>query len=80
MTEQELLAVKELISEEQQIKRLYELGYTDCFVKLDCGRDGVKYECKTGSLADLAFKKNNGKIAGKKPIEHIIDVLAKEMK
>lgn len=31
------------------------------------------------SLADLAFRLSNGKIAGKKPIEHIIDVLIKNL-
>ena len=34
-----------------------------------------------GSLADLAFRLSGGKIAGKKPIEYIIDaLLAKESK
>ena len=31
------------------------------------------------SLADLAFWKNNGTIAGKTPIEYIVDALIKEM-
>ena len=56
MTEQKLLSVLDISKDEQQIKRLYELGYTEYFVKLRCGRDGVTYECKTGSLADLAFR------------------------
>lgn len=40
----------------------------------NCGRFGA---CKpyTESLADLAFRLHNGTIAGKKPIEHIIDAL-----
>ena len=50
-----LLKVLEIESEEQQIKALYELGYTEYFAKRKCG-DGFKYECRTGSLADLMFR------------------------
>ena len=49
----DLLKLLELPAEKLP-RALYELGYTDYFVKLQCGRDGVTYECKTGSLADLA--------------------------
>ena len=55
MTEQKLLTVLDLPNAEQQIKALYDFGYTEYFVKLACG-DGIKYECRTGSLADLAFR------------------------
>ena len=52
---QEVLAMVDL-PEEQQIRKLYELGYTNYFVKLHCGRNGITYECKSGSLAGLAFR------------------------
>ena len=64
-----LLKVLDISSEEQQIQRLYELGYKDYFARRKCG-DGITYECKTGSLRDLAFrlrdevKYSKGKIRG----------------
>lgn len=51
----DLLKVLDLGSQEAQIKALYRLGY-EYFVFRKCGRDGGKYECREGSLADLAFR------------------------
>lgn len=52
---EELLKVLDLGSQEAQIKALYRLSY-EYFVFRKCGRDGGKYECREGSLADLAFR------------------------
>jgi len=53
MSNEELLKVLDM---SEPIKALYELGYTEYFVRLRCGRDGTTCECKTGSLAGLAFR------------------------
>lgn len=56
MTDEQLLAVLKIPTQEGQIKRLIELGYTDLFVQRQCGRDGTIYEVHEGSLADVAFR------------------------
>lgn len=56
MTDKELPAVLTIPTQEGQIKRLFELGYTEFFIERKCGRDGSTYEVREGSLADLAFR------------------------
>ena len=72
---QKLLAVLDLPEEEQQVwvwkNALCYAGSDINSIKL--GRYTVE------SLADLAFRLNGGLIAGKQPIEWIIDALKKEL-
>ncbi len=74
---QELLAVLDG-SERQQWDYLY--NYEPRILKAvdyEKGFEDANYRLRV--LADLAFQKSNGKIAGKTPIEHIIDALTKEL-
>jgi len=56
ITDEQLLAILKIPTQEGQIKRLIELGYTDLFVERKCGRDGTTYEVRQGSLEGLAFR------------------------
>jgi hypothetical protein len=60
----ELLAVLDMTEDEQEI-----------WVKTNVCK--TNNERCTYSLADLAFRLHQGKIAGKKPIEYIIEALIK---
>jgi len=93
MTEQELLSVLDM-SEEEQVEFFYIKGYRQLVDTFAAGGLRIKYNENNEiisvkhsqsklrfdrrALADLAFRKNNGTIAGKTPIEHIIDALIKD--
>lgn len=64
---EELLKVRDKSKDEQQ--EWWEKNY---------GADGGCCSCEN-CLEYMAFRLSNGKIAGKKPIEYIIDVLIKRL-
>ena len=77
MDEKELLAVLDMSEDELQmiwlIKKEVMVGAV-----LQCKGRG-ELPCPSESLTDLAFRLSGGKIAGKKPIEYIIDALIKKL-
>ena len=94
MNEQELLAVLDM-SEEEQVEFFYIKGYRQLVDTFPAGGLRIKYNDSNEiisvkhsqsklrfdrkALADLAFRLSGGKIAGKKPIEYIIDALIKKL-
>lgn len=75
MNKDQKLAVLDMSEDEQWNFLVDERIMTRCASTIGADHRDIRKRY----LADLAFRKNNGTIAGKIPIEHIIDALIKNL-